>query len=247
MRRTRRRYTVRVGSATHRIGIISDIHGSIVALELGCQFLEHQGVDLVVCGGDIASFGPEPNETVEFLRDAGIPAARGNEDEAMCRTSAVSRKAENETQRQLDSVNAWSREQLTEINRDWLRALPDDVRIEPGFLCTHAAPGNTTKIVVPESAKPFPDGVSCICAGHIHQPFVWTDGTRTWANAGSVARPMDGDPRGSLAIAELREGRWSARTFRFELPVDEMCRRIRKAHMPYASRLCETQIEACWW
>lgn len=58
---------------------------------------------------------------------------------------------------------------------------------------------------------------------------------------------MNGDPRGSLAIASLTGGGWSVEHFRIELPIDEICRRIEAAGMPFSDRMCETQRLACRW
>lgn len=70
-------------TAAHRIGVISDIHGSLVPLEIGYEFLEARGVDRIICAGDVASFGPDPNEVIEYLRANGIESVMGNEDESM--------------------------------------------------------------------------------------------------------------------------------------------------------------------
>jgi hypothetical protein len=86
-----------------------------------------------------------------------------------------------------------------------------------------------------------------VCAGHLHQPFVAIENGRTWVNAGSVARPMDGDPRGALAVVSRNRNGWSAETIRFDLPLDRVCQQIRASGMPYVERLCETQIQACAW
>jgi len=204
------------------------------------------GVDRIVCAGDVASFGPEPNESVQFLKETGIATARGNEDEAMARQPGQP-PPDSARAIQIEEIESWSRDQLSSANTRWLAGLPGSVTGAHGFLCVHAAPGKPTAIVGPESEKPFPADITCVCAGHLHQPFVSQALGRVWSNAGSLARPMDHDPRGSLAVADYRSSGWSVSIHRIELPLEAMCRRIREAQMPYAARLCETQIKACRW
>ena len=52
-----------------RVALISDIHGNLVALETVLSDLERDGLDRVLCPGDVAATGPQPHETVERLRD----------------------------------------------------------------------------------------------------------------------------------------------------------------------------------
>lgn len=57
-----------------RIGIISDIHGNLPALEAAPQAIEREVADTGVCLGDVAATGPQPRETVVRLRALGCPA-----------------------------------------------------------------------------------------------------------------------------------------------------------------------------
>jgi diadenosine tetraphosphatase ApaH/serine/threonine PP2A family protein phosphatase len=44
-------------------------------------------------------------------------------------------------------------------------------------------------------------------SGHTHVPCVWTDGTKTYCNPGSVGQPRDGDCRASFATWDNYEFR----------------------------------------
>ena len=50
-----------------KYGIISDIHGNIVALNEVLKRLQKERVDQIICLGDIIGIGPHPNECVEKL------------------------------------------------------------------------------------------------------------------------------------------------------------------------------------
>lgn len=64
------------------IGIISDIHGDIDALETTLDRLEnHHHVDHILCAGDLVGRGPKPDRVVDIIRERRIPTVRGNHDE----------------------------------------------------------------------------------------------------------------------------------------------------------------------
>ncbi len=229
-----------------RIGVLSDVHGSLLPLELGYATLQRAGVDRIVCAGYVASFGPDPDACVAFLRAHEVATVAGNHDLTMCRPLDVPEEA-TEREREILQVTAWSQRQLSSESLAWLAHLPLELRLDDGFVCLHAAPGDVNQVVGPGDPKPFPAGARVVCAGHLHQPYVAEVGDRIWANAGSVSRPTDGDPRGAIAIATLRSDRWQVAIERLELPLDSLCERILASGMPFATRVCETQRAASWW
>ena len=64
------------------IGVFSDIHGDLKALETVLDRLDNEHkVDYILCAGDLVGRGPHPNEVVDIMRERGIPSVRGNHDE----------------------------------------------------------------------------------------------------------------------------------------------------------------------
>ena len=63
-----------------KLGLISDIHGDPVALELAWAHLITMKVDRIVCAGDLVGYGPFPDRVVAFLKERQIPSVRGNHD-----------------------------------------------------------------------------------------------------------------------------------------------------------------------
>ena len=51
-----------------KIGIISDLHNNSIALEVVLKEFETQGVEGIICSGDIIGIGPSPEEVVTRLR-----------------------------------------------------------------------------------------------------------------------------------------------------------------------------------
>ncbi len=63
-----------------RIGLISDVHGDPLALELAWSHLTLLGAERIVCAGDLVGYGPEPDAVARFIDDRSIATARGNHD-----------------------------------------------------------------------------------------------------------------------------------------------------------------------
>jgi putative phosphoesterase len=63
-----------------KLGLISDIHGDPLALELAWSHLTVMGADRIVCAGDLVGYGPFPDRVVSFLQEHQIASVRGNHD-----------------------------------------------------------------------------------------------------------------------------------------------------------------------
>ena len=62
-----------------KIGIITDIHNNIVALDAVLKAFEDACCDRVICCGDIIGIGPRPEETVSRLMSVlNLTCVRGN-------------------------------------------------------------------------------------------------------------------------------------------------------------------------
>ena len=63
-----------------KLGVISDVHGNLLALEVVLAELRNAGVDAIVNLGDAVSAPLWPRETCELLAASGVHAVRGNHD-----------------------------------------------------------------------------------------------------------------------------------------------------------------------
>lgn len=63
-----------------KLGLISDIHGDPIALELAWSYLTVMGADRIVCAGDLVGYGPFPDRVVSFLKEHEVRSVRGNHD-----------------------------------------------------------------------------------------------------------------------------------------------------------------------
>lgn len=229
-----------------RIGVFSDPHGCLVGLQAVLDWLGKEGIDQVVCAGDVANFGPQPNECISLLAERNVASVQGNCDRNLLLPSPADQHTEERTA-QLTAINNWCRERLTSASRQWLAALPPRLTPAPGVLIVHGGVEDPDEIVDADTRPSFPQGVSVVAAGHLHVPFVIRTEQGVWVNAGSAGRPCDGDPRAALAVLERHSKGWTASIHRVPFDLEAAVQVIRKAKLPHAERLVETQRKACWW
>jgi len=63
-----------------KIGLISDVHATAAPLREALAIFEQEGVDLVLCAGDIAGYGTELEQSIELFLENGCTTILGNHD-----------------------------------------------------------------------------------------------------------------------------------------------------------------------
>ena len=234
-----------------RIGLLSDIHANLVALEAVLSALGK--VDALWATGDTVGYGPDPGDTLALLRERGAVLVQGNHDRAV----ATGEGLEFFHDRAAAAAQLHQR-WLSPEDRDALGALPMVMKADRFTLC-HGSLRDplweyvTTARVAGATLK-LAETDHC-CNGHTHIPAIFqlagdstqathiTQATayrleeRTLINAGSVGQPRDGDPRASYAVLDTEKG--TATFYRASYRIDETQRRIRARGLPemFADRL----------
>lgn len=234
-----------------RVGLLSDVHANLVALEAVLAALGK--VDALWVTGDTVGYGPDPGDTLALLRERGALLVQGNHDRAV----ATGEGLEFFHDRAADAAKLHQR-WLSSEDRDALAALPTVVRADRFTLC-HGSLRDplweyvTTARVAGATLK-LAETDHC-CNGHTHVPALFqlagdnarathiTEATvyrleeRTLINAGSVGQPRDGDPRAAYAVLDTGAG--TATFYRASYRIDETQRRIRARGLPemFAERL----------
>jgi putative phosphoesterase len=214
-----------------RIGIISDIHANLEALEVVLRRLESEKVERVYCLGDVVGYGASPNECVEKVRSLCHATVIGNHDDALVgRTSA--RYFNSYARAALD----WTVRVITGENLAFLKSLPL-TQVEDGLLLVHATPKDPSAwnyILHPEDSVAHfevlpPKTVAFI--GHSHIPVRFDDGKgRSIVNVGSVGQPRDRDPRACCIVYDTVSG--TLQWLREVYPIQEAARKIRAVNLP---------------
>ena len=211
-----------------KIGLISDVHGNLIALERVLEELE--GCDVIYSAGDVVGYYPFPNEVVEIFRREGIGSVKGNHDHAVATGdfSGFNPFAE--------EAGRWTRERLSRENLEWLSKLPIKIETE-WFDIYHGAPAEDEMAfeiyLFPEDPM-VEDFVrmarKSIVVGHTHIQFLRYFDDLFFLNPGSVGQPRDGDPRSAFAIFDTESGKAILR--RVEYDIDEVCDAVMKAGLP---------------
>ena len=101
-----------------RFAIFSDIHGNLEALEAVLSDARERHCTHFVCLGDVVGYNANPRECVEIVRDLDCPTVKGNHDE-----QASQPEASGDFNEMAERAMTWTRAQLSEKDREWLRDL----------------------------------------------------------------------------------------------------------------------------
>ena len=190
-----------------RVGVISDIHANLQALDAVLSCLED--VDITISCGDCVGYGGNPNEVVDTLMEYSILNVIGNHD--VCSvlkdpTGLVSHAG---------VAAIWTGEQLEKKHKRYLQQLSfmQWLQIEDIELLTvHGSfKDPLTEYVypyLPESyfSQLLADAESdMVLLGHTHIPFQVTVEEGIVMNPGSVGQPRNGDARASYAILIIND------------------------------------------
>lgn len=235
-----------------KIAVLSDIHSNLEALLACLAHARRQGAEQYAFLGDLLGYGADPLACIEVIAPMvgdGAVAVLGNHEEAilggLCENMEPFAR----------EVVYWTRKQLRQPERDFIRALPMTANRGNAFYVHASAvsPGRWTYIDNAVAAAKCMDasGVPLTFAGHVHhQCLYYTSGHgaaqvfnpvigaaipvsphRRWlAIAGSVGQPRDGN---TAAAYLLHDQQRESLTF-FRVPYDYLgaARKIRAAGLP---------------
>jgi predicted phosphodiesterase len=237
-------------SPSTRTAIVSDIHGNAIALRAVVAELDSEGIERVVCLGDVCQGGPEPGDCIELLAERGWPVVMGNADAFVLDPTTAEGSSEVVTERQL-AVRDWTYDRLTSAQRDLLAGYAPTVEHDLGdtraLLGCHATPHSYESIVLPSASEEeyraafggsSADVVAC---GHIHLPYLRRIGTTLVLNPGSVGLSYDHeqdpatmrfDPWAAWAVIATGGGRLSIDLRRTPFDAGEVADAHRTSGMP---------------
>ena len=180
------------------LALLYDIHGNLPALEAVLE--DAKDADSFLLGGDYATAGAWPRETVERLkRLENATWIRGNADRWL-----VDR---HDAPAPIDAIAEQTAKLLGDELVEELSTLPESTTID-GTLYCHASPLSDMETFLPrpgERDEELLGGVEAprLVAGHIHIAFKRSGpGGIELVNPGSVGMPWDGDHRAAYAVIE---------------------------------------------
>ena len=238
-----------------KVLVISDVHANLTALE--AVLADAGKVDQVWCLGDIAGYGPDPNECIERIRALPkLTCMMGNHDygaigDMNLETFNVDAK----------KALLWQREVLTESSKEFLRTFSQEVLVRGNVSLVHGSPRDPIweyimNTLVARINLDFFETLWCF-VGHSHfqavfqyhadtddmtievprpgEPYALKE--RAILNPGSVGQPRDRDPRAAYAIFQPKARIWEPHRVEYDIPAVQ--KRILNAGLPprHAERL----------
>ena len=97
-------------SQSRRYAIISDLHSNVEAVTAVLNDIESQGIEDIICLGDVVGYGPQPRPVMRMVMDRVRVSLMANHDEAVLKGAK--------------NFNAWAREAI-----DWTR---DEIKVQDG-------------------------------------------------------------------------------------------------------------------
>ena len=197
-----------------KIAVISDIHGNMQALESVLKDIEKEKCDRIFCLGDLAMAGPEPEKTVEtikdFVQNSDFVCIQGNTDQmiANCDNQMIHMLEEN------NPVMAHALEcdvtVLSEEAKNFLRNLPAQKEIEiegVKILLVHGSPRKNNENIFDnlkiEEVEEMIAGTDAnvIFCGHTHVPCGYQTNTKHFAK----------EPKACYAIIDIQGNEFSVK------------------------------------
>jgi putative phosphoesterase len=231
-----------------RVGLISDLHGNLAALEAVLAELEQESPDELVCLGDIP-VGPQPSQTLARVRELGCPVVQGNWD-AWYAEGIPDLKGEHG--RKLVEQGEWWKQELSPDDLDYLGSLPLTLDLSLGggeLLCFHGSPRSHMDPIhvgtADEELGAMLEGheETILAGGHTHAQLIRPHGRSLVVNPGSVGLPFEGWPPSGetrvlpwaeYAVVEVDDGGLRIDLRRVDYDVAGLLRLVLESGVPHA-------------
>jgi putative phosphoesterase len=180
-----------------KIGLIADIHGNLVALDAVLAALAAERIDQIVCLGDVAVLGPEPDGVIARLREIDCPCVVGNTDAWLLADPAGGGPAS--TSSVGAELTRWCADRVAGADRAYLRTFQPKIGISLDnglrLLCCHGSPRSYDEVIMATTPTAELEEMlaghhaSIVAGGHTHVQLLRRLGQGWVINPGSVGLP----------------------------------------------------------
>ena len=217
-----------------RYAIFSDIHSNLEGLQVVLQEVEKEGVDSLLCCGDVIGYNADPNACVDLMQEKDIRCIRGNHERGL--EELEQGEVPNMNPMAMEALQ-YTMDTLDDKRREWLISLPDELLIDDSFYLFHGSPADPDEYIFDafEAAYAFkslvdeypsPANMLCfighthICAAHVFEPeskqvveklfqggeiVAIEPGWHYMFNVGSCGQYRGGSPVATLGILDTDE------------------------------------------
>ena len=200
-----------------KFAVLSDIHGNMFALRAVLEDMKNFEVERVLCLGDLAMAGPEPNKTIDFVRTQDWTVIQGNTDEMIANFSHDVYEAVKTGAPIMANALEADVKEISSENKNYLKNLPINKSIETDglkILLVHGSPRRNNENIFPNMDMDVIEEIfrdvdaDVVFCGHTHMPCGYqTNSKVTVVNDGSVGRPFTKNPQACYVIANITNGK----------------------------------------
>lgn len=242
-----------VMNSTHRVALISDLHANAVALRAVLRAIEAEGVDEIICLGDVATLGVGPCEVVDLLQSLRCRCVNGNHDDYVLREMPPD--GHNDTPIIKDAIQ-WAREQLSAPQLEFVSRFEVGIDLMLGqrhrIMLFHGSPSsNLVNLLAETPADEFDallgaDRATIMAGGHTHLPMLRQHRGVLVVNPGSVGAAFREYPSGGppvilpvaqYACIEAKDERLSVQLHQVQLDRKALLRAASASDNPLAPSL----------
>ncbi|WP_366924600.1 metallophosphatase family protein [Metallumcola ferriviriculae] len=198
-----------------KLAVFADVHSNIKALKTVLKDIKGQDVERIFCAGDLVGYAPFPNEVIDLIRKEKILTVMGNYDDGVgnMRIICGCDYKDEYAQRLGEQSIAWTKEETTRENKEFLRNLPEKIRFNTENyrgLIVHGSPRRLNEYLYEDLEEDYfleildEFEADILVCGHTHKPyFTVLAGNKFVINVGSVGKPKHGNPNAVYALIEV--------------------------------------------
>ena len=240
------------------LAIISDIHGNYTALKSVLEKIDELDTDIsdIMCLGDLVGYNPEPEKSVNKIREVCSKVIAGNHDKAM-----VGELNTNWFRGPVKKSIRWTQNNLSQSSLEYLRELNtrEDIVINGNkIILAHGSPNENAPFTYIfnkfdiQNIEPLIMNSNILFIGHTHIPYCFCNKGDGWVNidqkdfeinpdynyiinVGSVGQPRDRDPRSSFVIFDSKKNHIMFKRNKYN--IEEVQQKFKETDLPEAFSL----------
>lgn len=203
------------------LGLISDVHADLQSLKRALDILQGQGVEHIICAGDLVDKGNEGDAVVGLIRERNIPSVMGNHDYMVYRNQ----------QWIIRHAGVDNSALVSQTTMDYLDTLPETLTFSfkgKWLLLAHGSPWSNMEYIYSYSRREVFEQIcrlyktDVVILGHTHEPMQVEIGPLMVINPGSICRTY-ADGSGTCATLSLPD-------FNFRVFDLYSCNRVQPAY-----------------
>lgn len=233
-----------------KIGIITDLHNNVIALEATLNKFKELRIDGIICCGDIIGIGPRPDETVKTMMtlDNLLACVRGNH-EGYYLESMPSTVPNDESMDWGEMEHhKWEHNLLSKDSKSFLESLPYfkfleicGIRIYISHYCMNSenkyinyTPNPTTE----DLDRMFSNiDADIIVYGHDHRGSIICSGNKRYINCGSLGCPSKDKDIARAGIVEINSGVVDFKQLQIKYDINSVIKDIELLNYPEYSNI----------